>query len=120
MPITSSSNPGASLQHYANKYVYLSSFSLTQQDLFNAIKKATGTSDADWKIESKSIEDSIRDCRKKFAEGDFWAVAGIAYGYYMGEGLGGDIESKAKEDREVLQLKEEDLDVVVKGALASV
>jgi hypothetical protein len=36
----------------------------------------------------------------------------------MGDGLGGNFEAKAKEDREVLGLEEENLDEVVKGALA--
>lgn len=119
LPITSSSDPRASLQHYANNYVYLSSFSITQQDLFTSIKKATSTSDADWKVETVSIQDRIRNLRKKFEEGDFWAGAGLTYCYYMGEGLGGDYDLKAKEDRKVLQLEGEDLDAVVKRAVAA-
>ena len=44
--------------------------------------------------------------------------AGLTFAYYMGEGRGGDVEGKAKEDREVLGLEEdEDLDDVVKRAV---
>ena len=52
------------------------------------------------------------------AKGDMRSGAGLTFVYYMGEGRGGDVEAKAKEDREVLGLKEdEDLDEVVKRAV---
>ena len=52
------------------------------------------------------------------AKGDMRSGAGLTFAYYMGEGRGGDVEVKAKEDREVLGLKEdEDLDEVVKRAV---
>lgn len=45
--------------------------------------------------------------------------AGLTFAYYMGEGWGGDVETKAKEDREVLGLteEEEDFDEAVKRAV---
>lgn len=52
------------------------------------------------------------------AKGDMRSGAGLTFAYYMGEGRGGDVEVKAKEDREVLGLEEdEDLDDVVKRAV---
>ena len=52
------------------------------------------------------------------AKGDMRSGAGLTFAYYMGEGRGGDVEVKAKEDREVLGLKEdEDLDELVKRAV---
>ena len=45
--------------------------------------------------------------------------AGLTFAYYMGEGRGGDVEGKAKEDREVLGLTEEveDFDEAVNRAV---
>lgn len=44
--------------------------------------------------------------------------AGLAFVAYMGKGRGGDVESKAKEDREVLGLVEEEgFDEVVARAV---
>jgi len=108
LPVTSSSDPRASLSHYANKFVYISSFFVTQDKLFDSIKKATATSDSDWTISKSSIENAIKS-------GDGGAAV---YAHYMGEGLGGDYEAKAKEDRPVLGLKEENLDEIVKAAVA--
>ena len=114
LPITSSSNPRASLEHYANNFVYISSFQVTQDKLFDSIKRASNTTDADWKIERSTISDSIKSNRDQFAKGNGRAGASVAYGYYMGDGMGGDYEHKAKEDRDALGLKEENLDEVVK------
>ena len=50
-------------------------------------------------------------------KGDMRAGAGLTYAYYMGEGKGGNYEEKAREDREVLGLQEEDLDEVVARAV---
>lgn len=51
------------------------------------------------------------------AEGDMRAGAGLTFAFYMGRGKGGDYEDKAREDRGVLGLGEEDLDEVVAGAV---
>jgi hypothetical protein len=45
------------------------------------------------------------------------AGAGMTYAHYMGEGKGGNFEAKAKEDREVLGLQEDDLDEAVARAV---
>lgn len=41
-----SSNSRASLEHYTNNFVYISSFLLTQKRPFETVKQATDTSDA--------------------------------------------------------------------------
>ena len=50
LPLTNPSNPRASLAHYANNFVYLSSFLVTQESVLNSLKRATGTEDGDWKV----------------------------------------------------------------------
>lgn len=121
LPITSSENPRASLQHYANKFVYLSSYSITQKQVFEAVQRATGTTEQDWKVEQDNNEESIAKARASVMAGEFSmaSVGRMLYGYYMGEGLGGDYQHKALEDQKVLGLKDENLDEVVKGAVAN-
>jgi hypothetical protein len=41
----------------------------------------------------------------------------MTYAHYMGEGKGGNFEAKAKEDREVLGLQEDNLDEAVARAV---
>lgn len=120
LPLTDTSKPRASLEYYANNFVYLSSFSVTQTSLVAAAQKATGTTDANWEFEkSRTIEGDVRMLSEKASKGDFMAGAGLTFKYYMGEGRGGDYESKAKEDREVLGLPEEDFDEVIRKVVAA-
>ena len=118
LPLTNPSNPRASLAHYANNFVYLSSFLVTQESVFNSLKRATGTEDGDWKVErGETIEQWAGRCREAMGRGDMRGGAGLTFAYYMGKGRGGDYEAKAREDREVLGLKEEDLDEAVRRAV---
>ena len=118
LPITSLGNSRASLEHYANNFIYISSFCINQQEIFDAIQKATNTRDSDWTIKHDSIAEREKLGRKKFAAGDMRGAMELLYCYYMGEGMGGNFDAKAREERQVLGLKEEDLDQVVKSALA--
>jgi hypothetical protein len=118
LPLTNPSNPRASLSHYGNNFVYISSFLVTQTQLFEAVLRATGTSESDWKVDRETtIKQSIEAAKEKMANGDLFAGAELTYAYYMGKGLGGDYEAKAKEHWEVLGLQEEDLDEIVQRAV---
>lgn len=118
LPITSPENPRTSLEHYANNFIYISSFCTTQAKIFDAIKEATGTTDSDWEIEHSSIAERERAASEKLAAGDMYGAVDLIYSFYMGDGKGGNFDAKAKEERKVLGLEEESLDEVVKGALA--
>lgn len=120
LPMTSLENPRASLEHYADNFIYISSFCTTQAKIFDAIKKATGTADSDWKVEHSSIAQRERAAREKLAAGDMYGVLDLIYCFYMGDGKGGNFDAKAREERRVLGLEEENLDEVVKSALAHV
>lgn len=117
LPVTSP-NSRASLEHYSNNFAYISSFLLTQQSLFAAVKEATHTSDAQWMIKESSIEHRIATAEEKFAQGDIYGGLDLMYCYYIGEGMGGNYEAKAEEDRKILGLQEENLVEVVETTLA--
>jgi hypothetical protein len=119
LPLTNESNPRASLSHYANNFVYISSFLLTQDRLYESAKRVTGTTDDDWTVTKSSIEQRMKNAHHEMAKGNMMGGADLFYCHYMGEGLGGDYEAKAKGDRQALDLEEEDLDVVVRAALAN-
>jgi hypothetical protein len=120
LPISNPSNPRASLSHYANNFLYTSSFHTTQERIFESLQRATGTQESDWKVDrSKTIKEWAGVCREGMKKGDMRMGAGLTFAYYMGEGRGGDVETNAKEDREVLGLteEEEDFDEAVKRAV---
>jgi hypothetical protein len=120
LPINNPEHPRASLQHYANNFVYLSSFSTSQMGAFKSVQRATGTIEMDWKVESDNVAERIRKDNDVIAtggEGAFHAVLDLMCAYYIGKGLGGDYQSKAIEDLEVLGLVEENLDEVVRRVI---
>lgn len=44
------------LSNYRNDYINVSSFTITQRDMFESVKRVTGTSDADWTIHSVPVK----------------------------------------------------------------
>jgi hypothetical protein len=120
LPVTNPEHPRASLQHYANNFVYLSSFSTSQQEALKSAQRATGTTEKDWKIEPDNIAERIRKANEVMATGGEGVLQGsfdLLRGYYIGKGLGGDYQSKAVEDLKVLGLEEEDLDEVFRRVI---
>lgn len=120
LPLVDPNNPRASLQHYANNFAYISSFSTTQRDLLAAAQRATGTTDQDWQISHDSIDARIKRARELLAQGGpqaFRAMVDLLGAHYIGEGLGGDYQAQAVEDAKVLGLPEEDLDVEMANAI---
>lgn len=117
LPVSDTSNPRASLQHYGNNFVYLSSFLVTQQQIFESLQAATGTKESDWKVEKATIAEKDAALRAQFKEGNFMAGAGLTFLWYMGEGRGGNYEDKAKQDSVVLGLQKENMDDVIKKAV---
>ena len=115
LPITNKENSRASLEHYANNFLYLSSFSTTQQDSLEALQRVTGT---DWAVEEgDSITDRIRNARDAMANGGkeaMYAGMDLLVAVYIGDGLGGDYQGKALGDLKVLGLEEESIDEVFK------
>lgn len=117
LPVSAATDARRSLQHYANGFVYISSVLTTQREMFDAALKATGTSEGDWNVGRSSCKERLQVAQEAFAKGDFRAGADGTYAVYMGEGLGGNYEVKAKEDREVLGLQTEGVDAFVKQAV---
>ncbi|KAK5686085.1 hypothetical protein LTS10_002199 [Elasticomyces elasticus] len=101
-------------KQFANGFLYLSSFKLTQPELFRAVLAATRTKESDWQIERTSFETLIEDGHKKVSEGDVIAgsidvVHGITF-------KAGDYSGEVHND--MLGLKQEDLGEVVRNALS--
>lgn len=118
LPIKDESNPRASLQRYANEFVYTSSFLVTQSQLLEAVQRATGAKESDWQVDrSATIEQWIARAHEAMAQGDRMAGMGLTFAMYLGEGKGGNYHHKATQDMKVLGLQDEELDEVVRKAV---
>jgi hypothetical protein len=87
LPIHSSTGSPC-LSDYKNQFVYLESFSISQQDMLAAVQQATGTCPGDWSIEEKSSEDYIEEGRKEAETGEKLGIVKILYGCTFKRGLG--------------------------------
>lgn len=108
----------AAVAKWSDDVLRVSSFLVSQRDMFESVKRVTGTTDADWRI---SYEDSVGRCRRgmdAFAKGD---VRGFVRGMYAAvfvPGAGGDYGSPNGLHNGVLGLSEvESLDEATKEAV---
>lgn len=53
------------VDNWANSSVNIASFRVSQKDMFESVKRVTGTSDSDWKIEHVSSEKRYQEALKK-------------------------------------------------------
>lgn len=110
---TSSSPSSPSLLDYKNKYIYISSFSVTQNDMLAAVQRATSTKSPDWTVTHIPVDQFIQEGRDKFAKGDRRGMINVLYGCTFKRGLGDQFHGREVAN-EKLGLKEEDLDEVVR------
>jgi hypothetical protein len=79
---------GEKLARHANKLVYVNSFFVTPRELLDAVQAATGTKDDDWEIETKDVQERIKEGGEKLSKGDHMGMVDLLYGATMVEGLG--------------------------------
>jgi uncharacterized protein YbjT (DUF2867 family) len=108
--------PEAKLAGYKNKSYYFSSFELSQRDIFEAVKRSTGTKDADWSITEKDATEIIRESELKIQDGDGYAEWYRLFVMFFQGIQGSNYEEKVVDLREY-GLLNEDLDTVVKRAI---
>ena len=104
-------------EKFSNGCLYVSSFRLTQPELFQAIMRVSGTKESDWSIEKKTTYDLIEDGQKMVEGGDAAGNFKVLFGGLFQRGNGGDYSEKLHND--VLGLKEEDLEEVMKESIAN-
>ncbi|KAF7319083.1 NAD(P)-bd-dom domain-containing protein [Mycena chlorophos] len=67
------------VDNWANKAVYISSFRVNQKDLFESAKRVTGTTDADWKIETVDTEERYKAAVAALQGGDRTGFSRMMY-----------------------------------------
>ena len=98
------------LSQFRNRSVYVSSFRLTQLDMFESVKRVTKTTDADWNITHDSVADRFKECQEGLKMHDRKVFTKMLYSRMFFPSKDGDYESRRVLDNEVLGLPVEDLD----------
>lgn len=109
--------PETELAQFKNSSYYYSSFELSQRDIFEAVKRATGTKDADWDIRERDATQVIEETESKIREGDGYAEWCRLFVMFFQGFQGSNYEDKAIKLQEY-GLQKENLDAVVKQAIA--
>ena len=99
------------LSRFRNSPVYISSFRLNQREMFDSVKRITGTNDADWTITHESTVERYGSSKTSILQGDNHAFVKFLYG-------GGDFESIRGLDNDILGLPSEELDPATSVAIA--
>ncbi|KAF6835654.1 oxidoreductase [Colletotrichum plurivorum] len=111
--------PDAELDQYRNKPFYLKSFYVSQRDMLDSIQRATGTTDADWKIETVDAAEVVAKAEEDAKNGNHFAGLVAFYVNHMREGWGGDYSAKLT-DLSKIGLEDESLDETAKRVVKEV
>ncbi|KAL3485281.1 hypothetical protein BJX62DRAFT_247731 [Aspergillus germanicus] len=98
------------LSRFANGCVYVSSFRLTQREMFEKVKRVTGTKDEDWTITRTSVKDRYREGQEGLKAHNWKVFTKMLYSRMFFPNGDGDYESRRGLDNSVLELPVEDLD----------
>ena len=103
---------------FKNKFAYVSSFNISQKDVFESVKRVTGTGDSDWKVEYVPSEERVAQGMKAMQEGGRYAgFAKVLYGRSLFPNGDGNFEAKHGLVNAMLGLPKEDLDECTKEAI---
>ena len=103
------------LDQFRDKYAYISSFFVSQKDMFASILRVTGTKEAEWKIEYEGSKKRFEDGQKEMAAGSRVGFAKMLYSRVFYPDGCGDFEDKLH--NQALGLPKEDLDEFTKKGI---
>jgi len=98
------------LSQFRNGSIYISSFRLSQRDMFESVKRVTGTTDADWTITHESAEQRWKDGQAALQQGNMNAFTKMLYSRIFFPTGDGDYQSSRGLHNDLLGLTVEDLD----------
>ncbi|KAF2450711.1 putative oxidoreductase CipA-like protein [Karstenula rhodostoma CBS 690.94] len=98
------------LSQFRNSPVYISSFRITQRDMFESVKRVTGTTDVDWSISHETSEQRWKNSMDEIKKGNLSAFTKMLYSRAWFPNGDADHESSRGLHNDVLGLPVENLD----------
>lgn len=102
---------------FTNRYAFVSEFSLSQNDIFDALLKATKTDRKDWTVEHRTTADLRKDGLDKIGKGDFSGALDLIGAAVFQDGLGSGYSNIRKLDNALVGLEKGDLVAVTEKIL---
>ncbi|OLN97973.1 hypothetical protein CCHL11_02468 [Colletotrichum chlorophyti] len=100
------------LSRFVNNSVYLKSFVFSQNDMFESVKRVTGTTDADWTVNHESSKKRYEDGLAQVKGGNMAGFSKLLYARAFYPEDPSDLSAKAQ--NELLGLPDESLDEATK------
>lgn len=100
----------ATISQFRNSPVYVSSWRITQRDMFESVKRVTGTTDADWTVSHETSEERWKGSMEEIKKGNFSAFTKMLYSRAWFPNGDADHESSRGLHNDDLGLPVEDLD----------
>ncbi|KAI1179796.1 putative oxidoreductase CipA [Nemania sp. FL0916] len=120
LPIEPEAPGKPSLADYKNKSVFVSSWLLSQRDIFEGILRVSGAKESDWTIKYESAVDRYEGAKQRLFAGDRSAFQTLLYARTYYDNGDGDFESRHGLDNDKLGVPkdtQETLDEQIKLAL---
>ncbi|OIW35401.1 NAD(P)-binding protein [Coniochaeta ligniaria NRRL 30616] len=105
------------VSQFANGIVYTSSFRISQREMFESVKRVTGTTDSDWTITKEPSLKRYQEAVEAMKKGDRSAFARQLYTRSFFADSNNDYESKRGLHNDLFGLPREDLDGWTKEAV---
>ncbi|KAB8235838.1 aromatic alcohol reductase [Aspergillus alliaceus] len=110
------SDGSLTLSRWLNKPVFISSFLISQKDMFESWKRVTGETEEDWTVVHESSSERYKKGLERMRKGEHAAFVQAMYSRVFFPNGGGDYEYKYGLANEALGLSEEGLDEHTKNA----
>lgn len=107
----------STISNWDNDVFYISSFLVSQLDMFESVKRVTGTTDSDWIISHESSAERYKEGVEAMKKGDLKGFVRFMYTRMFFPSGGGDYESGKGLQNAILGLPKEDLDEATKQGI---
>ena len=107
----------ATLETFKNNFCYISSFRVSQRDMWESAMRVTGTKESDWQVKYEDVKQRYKNGVERFQKGDRHGFMIFLYARNFFPDGAGDYESSKGVHNEVLRLPKEDFDACTKAAV---
>ncbi|MCJ1377840.1 hypothetical protein MMC17_000936 [Xylographa soralifera] len=105
------------LAHFRNTFVYGSSFTISQNEMFESVLRVTGDSVNDWKVTHVPVKEAYQEGIKMFQSGNRAGFAQLMYSRTFSSDGAGNYGATRGLDNDKLGLPKEDLDEFTKEGI---
>ncbi|KAI1860936.1 uncharacterized protein JN550_011091 [Neoarthrinium moseri] len=117
LPINADDGKTPALSNFKNKFVYVSSFCVSQKDMFDSVLRVTNTKAEDWKITHENSHERYQSAVKALQQGDRTGFGRAMYTRMFFPDGSGAYETTHGLQNEALGLPKEDFDEFTKRGI---